>query len=206
MNFLIENKKIKSFKLFTSVDTLGPQAEYIRTGLDLEIFEKNLIYYLTQTQQPLTIMITFNIFSVIHFSDLLKKILEWRSQHTENRYSSDQHRIRFDISYLKEPLQYDINILPKDAFMPYMEKHLLFIQMNTDDSRLDKFTNMEYQRFLRIYEYMKNTLYSNLKLAEGRKDFFNFFSEHDRRRSCDLQKTFPELNDFFMMCNIVMDK
>ncbi|MBC7742604.1 MAG: twitch domain-containing radical SAM protein [Bdellovibrionaceae bacterium] len=200
INNLILNKKIKSFKLFTSVDTWGPQAEYIRTGLNLKSFEENLFLFLDRTQQPLTIMITFNIFSVVNFSLLLKKILEWRSIYSENLYSEHKHRIRFDISYLKEPLQYDINLLPKDEFMRYMDDHLLFIKKNLDDSRTDRFSFMEYQRFLRIYEYMQTTVYSDDKLNEGRKDFYNFFSELDRRRDCNLVKTFPEMKDFFNMC------
>ena len=32
---------IKKFKLFSSMDTWGPRAEYLRTGLDLEKWEKN---------------------------------------------------------------------------------------------------------------------------------------------------------------------
>lgn len=200
INNLIEKKKIKSFKLFTSVDTWGPQAEYIRTGLDLRVFEENLLYYLKNTQQNVTLMITFNIFSVMNFSQLLKKILEWRAQFAENLYSEHVHRIRFDISYLKEPLQYDINLLPKNLFMSYMDEHLAFIKNNMDNRKKDSFSHMEFQRFLRIYEYMANTFYSEEKLTEGRKDFYNFFTEFDKRRSCRLLQTFPELTDFLQLC------
>ena len=34
-----EENKIKRFKLFTSLDSWGPRAEYIRTGLDLKVWE-----------------------------------------------------------------------------------------------------------------------------------------------------------------------
>ena len=196
---LVDKQRIKTFKLFTSVDTWGPQAEYIRTGLNLDTFENNLKTYLTQTASPLTFMMTFNIFSVPNFSKLLAKVLEWRKQFY---YGRDEyfHRIRFDISYLKEPLQYDMNLLPKEEFLPYMEQHLKFIEDNVDDKRKDRFSYMEYQRFLRIYEYMKNTNYSEEKLAEGRKDFFNYFSEQDRRRKTQLLETFPEFKNFWTLC------
>ncbi len=203
INELVESKKIKSFKLFTSVDTWGEQAEYIRTGLNLKNFENNLLFYLEKTKQPLTIMITFNIFSVLNFSKLLQKIIDWRAEHTENLFSGHKHRLRFDISYLKEPLQYDINLLPKADFMPYMDVHLNFIKNHMDDSRADHFSYMEYQKFLRIYEYMAGTNYETSKIQEGRKDFYKFFTEHDRRRSCDLVKTFPELSNFMQVCQQV---
>lgn len=206
INFLLEQKKIKSFKLFTSIDTWGPQAAYIRTGLDLELFEKNICLYLTKTESPLTFMITFNIFSIPSFSSLLQKILDWRLQfnQADDNYQNF-HRIRFDLSYLKEPLQYDINILPKEDFLPLMEQHLQFIKNNVADDRKDRFSFIEYHRFLRTYEYMKSTQYDDDRLIEGRKDFFTFFSEYDRRRSCSFSETFSntKLIDFWGLCKKV---
>lgn len=200
VNHLLESKKIKTFKLFTSVDTWGPQAEYIRTGLNLEVFEKNLLYYLQNTETPVTLMMTFNIFSVPRFSELLRKVLEWRSQLTNSSHANNIPRLYFDLSYLKEPLQYDINILPKEVFMSYMDGHLTFIKANMEDGRLDRFSFMDYQSFLRTYEYMKNTQYSSVRVREGRRDFYKFFSEFDRRRNCNLVETFPEFKEFWNLC------
>jgi organic radical activating enzyme len=198
---LVDERKVKKFKLFSSIDTWGDQAMYIRTGLNLDVFETNIKNYLTKTTSPLTFMMTFNIFSVVNFSEVLKKILEWRSEfNQEGGGYEDFHRIRFDISYLKEPLQYDINILPKAEYLAHMERHLAFMKENVDDNRKDRFSFIEYQRFLRIYEYMKATNYDDARLLEGRKDFYNFFSEFDRRRNTNLSETFPEMNKFWNDC------
>jgi hypothetical protein len=37
-------------------------------------------------------------------------------------------------------------------------------------------------------------------LKRDRKDFFRFFTEHDRRRGTDFLKTFPELEEFWNLC------
>ena len=201
---LIDDKKIKRFKLFSSIDTWGAQATYIRTGLNLEVFEKNIKHYLSETTAPLTFMMTFNIFSVVNFSEVLKKILDWRAEFNQVGESyEDFHRIRFDISYLKEPLQYDINILPKEEYLAYMEKHLSFMKDHVDDARKDRFSFIEYQRFLRIYEYMKATHYEAEKVKQGQKDFYNFFVEFDKRRNANLQKDFPEMINFWNHCKEV---
>jgi pyruvate-formate lyase-activating enzyme len=76
VNYLSENSGFKRFKLFTSLDTWGPRAEYIRTGLDLKLWEQNFHAILSQTKFPITFMITFNILSVTTFKSLLEKILE----------------------------------------------------------------------------------------------------------------------------------
>ena len=78
VNSLLAKGAIKDFKIFTSIDTWGKPAEYIRTGLDLTVWERNLDTYLTKTSLPITFMITFNILTVTNFQTLLEKILEWR--------------------------------------------------------------------------------------------------------------------------------
>lgn len=196
---LIDNKKIKKFKLFTSIDTWGDQAEYIRTGLDLELWEKNLDFYLTETRLPVTFMVTFNVLSVPNFTSLLEKILGWREKYNESNDNYRQ-RIRFDTPYLKEPLQYDINILPKTEFMPYMYNHLNFIKDNIDDNNLNKFKQLEYEKFLRVVKYMESTTYPDEKLAEGRRDFYHWFTEYDKRRGTNFKQCFPELVEFYNNC------
>jgi len=201
INKLLGEKKIKDFKLFTSIDTWGPQAEYIRTGLSIDTWETNLDTYLTETNLPVTFMITFNILTVTNFKSLLMKILEWRRKY--NNVVADQkkwQRIRFDTPYLKEPLQYDMNILPKEEFMPYMYEHLNFIKENLDDIDKYKFDNLEYEKFLRVVKYMETAEYPGEKIWQGKKDFYNWFTEYDRRRGTNFLETFPELAGFYNHC------
>jgi pyruvate-formate lyase-activating enzyme len=199
VNNLITKGAIKDFKVFTSIDTWGKPAEYIRTGLDLEVWERNLDTYLTRTSLPITFMITFNILTVTNFQKLLEKILEWRIKYNGTEQTKWQ-RIRFDTPYLKEPLQYDMNLLPKEEFMPYMKSHLDFILANLDDKNRSKFSELEYEKFLRVVKYMETTIYTQEKLLEGKRDFFNWFTEYDRRRGTDFRKTFPELENFYFEC------
>ena len=147
-------------------------------------------------------MITFNILSVPSFTRLLNKILEWRVKYNGTDQNKWQ-RIRFDTPYLKEPLQYDMLILPKDEFMPYMKQHLAFIKDNLDDRDRTKFSELEYEKFRRVVDYMDSTNYTAEKLKEGRRDFFNWFTEYDRRRGTDFIKTFPELENFYYDCRTV---
>lgn len=198
VNSLLSQGKIKDFKLFTSIDNWGKRAEYIRDGLNVKVFEENLNYFLTNTTAPVTFMITFNIFSVTNFQALLEKMLEWRKKYNDVETSRWQ-RIHFDTPYLKEPLQYDINILPKEEYVSYFDSHLSFIQENITDNK-EGFSNLEYEKFRRVVDYFKNTTYTENKIKKGRQDFLKFFAEQDRRRNANAEETFPEMNDFFNLC------
>ena len=199
---LCDDGKIRSFKLFTSLDTWGPRAEYIRTGLDLELWEKNFHTYLQRTNSPITFMITFNIFSVTTFKEYLAKFLEWRNQY--GWYDDKkEHRVRFDTPYLRDPIQYDMNILPKEEFMPYMYDALKFMEENVDDNASNKFTTVEFEKFKRVVDYMAETVYPTRKLIEGRRDFYNWFNELDKRRDTDMLSIFPEYSEFYKLCQEV---
>lgn len=204
VNNLVSKNKIKDFKIFTSIDTWGSPAEYIRTGLDLTLWERNLDKYLSSTALPVTFMITFNILTVTNFQRLLEKILEWRKKY--NGFDQNKwQRVRFDTPYLKEPLQYDMNILPKDEFLPYMYSHLEYIKNNLDDKDRTKFSDLEYEKFRRVVKYMETTNYSSERTAEGRRDFFNWFTEYDRRRKVSFKTCFPEMASFFKLCESIHD-
>lgn len=195
INHLIDNKKIKNFKLYTSIDTWTRRAEYVRDGLDLKLWEKNLTHYLSNSALPVTFMITFNLFSITSFRKLLEKILEWRK-----KFNQTEQRIRFDTPHLKEPLIFDINILPKSFYLQFMRDNLKFMRNNIDNSNNEKFTELEFLKFKRITDYMAESTYPEDKLKETYKNFDNWFNTHDNRRNTDRYKVFPEMKNFFNLC------
>jgi hypothetical protein len=212
---LIREKKIKQFKLWSSIDTWGPRAEYLRTGLDLNIWEQNLDTYIRTTKSPITFMCTFNILSVTTFPLLLEKILEWRTKYNDvipvlNSLQPNERKICFDTPYLKEPLQYDMNILPIEEYLSYMDITLDFIKNNLDDGDVTKFSSLEYEKFRRVRDYMastpENSSYDEQRITEGRIDFYRWFTEIDRRRNTNFLQTFPEMIEFWNLCKSLAEK
>ena len=204
VNSLREQNKIKKFKLFSSMDTWGTRAEYLRTGLKIDLWEHNLDTYVRLTKSPITFMCTFNILSVTSFCDFLAKVLEWREKYDHLfEKGSTARKIRFDTPYLKEPLQYDMHILPKEEFLPYFDKILKFIEDNKDESDRRKFSELEYERFRRVRDYFATVDYGAEKINEGRKDFYNWFTEYDRRRNLNFLKTFPDMEKFYKDCELL---
>ena len=185
VNSLLKNNKIKEFRLFTSIDTWGPQAEYMRTGLNLEHWERNFLKALDMGFN-LHLMITFNVLCVSNFQSLLEKIVEWKTKY-------GKHKIRIDTPYLKEPPHWMINILPKE-FLSYMDSHLAFIDNN------EMFRSDEYEKFKRVVNYMKENPVAPEKIRQGQRDFYVFFTENDKRLGTNLLETFPEYTEFYNYC------
>lgn len=203
VNDLLDNNKIKGFKLFTSMDTWGRRAEYLRTGLDLGVWEKNQDIYVRGVKRHITHMVTFNILSVSSFKQYLKKILQWRSKYDDvimNIGDPSIRKIRFDTPYLKEPIQYDMHILPKEEFLPYFDECLDYIKQNMVEDDPRTFSQLEYERFRRVRDYFAKSNLSPEKIKEGRIDFYNWFTEYDRRRGTNFLETYPEMKNFWNLC------
>ena len=91
-------------------------------------------------------------------------------------------------------------ILPKEEFLPYFDKILKFIDDNKDDLDPTKFTELEYQKFRRVRDYFASVNYKEERVKEGQKDFYNWFTEYDKRRKVNFLDTFPEMNNFWKHC------
>jgi hypothetical protein len=182
---LLKQKKIRSFSFYTSIDSWGEQAEYMRTGLNCVHWERNMRAVLA-TGTSVNFMCTFNVLCVTNFKSLLEKVIEWRKE-----FGRDA--IKFDTPYLKEPPHWMINILTDD-FIQHMDNTLQFIK----DS--EWLSDLEYEKFLRVTDYMKAKTIPEEKIRAGRRDFYSFFTENDKRLGTDLLKTFPEYTDFYNLC------
>ena len=210
---IIEKKKVKKFKLFTSIDSWHTdKAEYMRHGLDVKLFQRNLNKYLTEIKDSkVSLMITFNNLCVSNFDSLLEQILVWREKYNDpdaTEYGNINQpiplqRIQIDTPYLKEPPHYDMLILPKEEFLPYMINHLDFMYAHNHKSDSNKFNDLEIAKFKRVVDYFETTLKDDVYLSKGRSDFYNFFTQHDTRRDTDFLKTFPEYEKFWNLCKEV---
>ena len=104
------------------------------------------------------------------------------------------------IRHLKEPLQYDMHILPKEDFLHYFDKSLKFIKDNVVEEDRTKFSNLEYERFRRLRDYFATEQYAEDRVRKGRVDFYRWFQEYDRRREVSFLETFPEMEEFMDLC------
>lgn len=188
---LIRQKKIRKFSFFTSIDSWGEQAEYMRTGLKCDHWERNMME-VAKAGATVNLMCTYNVLCVTNFKSLLEKVIEWREK-------LGFEAVAFDTPYLKEPPHWMINILPNE-FLQYQQQTLQFIQDNKK-----WFTDVEYEKFKRVTDYMRENPVSQEKIQAGRRDFYSFFTENDKRLGTDLLKTFPEYTDFYHICKEIYE-
>lgn len=188
---LVNDKKVKRLKLFASIDTWSKEAEYVRSGLKLPLFEKNIHKFLSETDYEVNFMITYNIFSVPNFKLLLEKVLKFREMFKYEHLSF--HRVRFDVNYLREPIQFDFRLLPQDFLIEKLEESVRFLKSYSDDTSLTSFATVEAAKLEKVLNYVKENPMLPETQIYGRKQFVKFFDQYDIRKKINMQDYSSEL-------------
>ena len=167
-------KDIPNSKLYVSIDSWGPQAEYIRNGLDIDHFEENLHVVLSHGLH-VGLMITYNYLSIFNIDELIFKVAELKLQYPGQVHWDSPHMTSPE--HLSAQIAGDNDISIMETSLKTMEGY-------------EQFTEGEYQKYKRTIEWIKNNRFTGSKLDRHRKDFITFINEHDKRRGTSFTDSF----------------
>jgi organic radical activating enzyme len=198
---ITEENKVREFIVFTSVDTWGDQAEYIRNGLVFNKFWDNVNKVLTECPKiNLTFMSTYNGLSIPNYHKLINGIYQLKEEYgSTDRYWNSAAFL--DSSYLRFPTHQTVQVMPKEwAPKIYEDAQLAdFLSVPLFDHKYVGYSDIEIQKIKRIYDWMIAPV-DEKQLQKQRFNFYNYFNAHDNRRGTDFKKVFPEFADFYEDC------
>jgi pyruvate-formate lyase-activating enzyme len=194
--------KVREFIIFTSCDSVGAQAEYIRNGLDYARFTGNVEKIMRNCPRVnITFMVTYNALSVPNYDKFIKQVFDWKVEFA----STDRYwpgALLLDTSYLRYPSHQSVKVLPAEFKKNILVQAQLadHLAAPTYTHLLPGYTDLEIQKIKRIYDWF-GSYESEESLNKRRYSFYHFFKAHDERRGTDFCKTFPELEEFFHKCS-----
>jgi organic radical activating enzyme len=182
------SSKIKEVQIFTSGEAIGAPAEYIRYGLDYSAWAKNLEKVLDNTNNIVAVMTTVNLTSITTYCDFIRYLLDLRKHYNKN---ATFNKVQFMTNFLRYPEFLSLTILDPASKKQFTEEvtTLILERLDLSESEIDQLR--------RMLDYMNGTDSKELQL---RKDFAAFITEYDIRRGTDFNKTFPELTEFYQLC------
>jgi MoaA/NifB/PqqE/SkfB family radical SAM enzyme len=198
VNKICDENRVKEFIIFTSCDSWGEQAEYIRNGLVFNQFWDNVNKILTKCPRVnLTFMVTYNALSVPKYDKLIQGVYDLKKTYgSSDRYWNSA--VFLDTSYLRYPTHQTVQVLPYDfAHLIYEQAQLAdFLGVPLFDHNYIGYSDIEIQKIKRTYDWMISPI-DEKKLFEQRYNFGKYFEEHDKRRGTDFKKVFPEFAEFY---------
>ena len=198
---ICDEDRVKEFIIFTSVDTWGEQAEYIRNGLEFNKFWDNVNKVLTEcTKVNLTFMVTYNALSVPNYDKLIEGVYQLKKDYgSPERYWNSA--VFLDTSYLRYPTHQTVQILEQKWAQNIFEQAQLadFLAVPLFENKYIGYSDIEIQKIKRTYDWMKSAKEDD-NLKTKRFNFGNFIEAHDKRRGTDFVKVYPELEEFYRNC------
>jgi MoaA/NifB/PqqE/SkfB family radical SAM enzyme len=180
--------KVKKVDIYTSLESIGKQAEYSRFGLDYEYWMANVRKCLEQTECTVSVMTTINILSLPTFSKFLELIMQLRCDY--NR-SLEFNRIPISINYLRWPLHLSVKLLTQSLREKYANKIMQIGQQWLKYHNKHQYARLyleEWDQIKRFCDYLSQ----DEEVGNRRKHFVDYINEYDKRRGTDFSKTFPE--------------
>jgi organic radical activating enzyme len=207
MSVIQEKKAVKSFKLYTSNEAHGKQAEYIRFGLNYDRWLNNCNRVLGEIpDSQLTVMAAFNLLSIPSFKLFMDDIVALKFKYTEQPHRKNP--VSLDVPYVRWPEFLAPWVVPFDD-LPKIEDAVSHMYKNLQQMHWPPlcgkgFFDYEVNRFERLYYVIREQMiitHSNTdKINELRAQFAEYITEYDLRRGTDFTKTFPEYAEFYITC------
>jgi organic radical activating enzyme len=204
MQTIQEKKAVKSFKLFTSNEAHGKQAEYIRFGLNYNRWLANCHRVLAEIPNShLTVMAAYNILSMPSFKLLMDDILDMKRKYTLQPVRKNP--VSLDIPYIRWP-EFLAPWVADSRFLPMVEDAVTHMfrnlhQLNWPPLCGKGFFDFEVNRIERLYFTVRDEMMRSHKdpdvIGPLRAQFAEYITEYDLRRGTNFVETFPELADFY---------
>ncbi len=204
MQIIQDKKAVKTFKVYTSNEAHGKQAEYIRYGLNYDEWLKNCHRVLAEIPDSyLTVMAAYNALSLPSFNLMMNDVIDMKWKYTQQPIR--KHPVSLDVPYIRWPEFLSAWVLDI-KYLQYVEDSVTHMfknihQMNWPPLCGKGFFDYEVNRFERLYytirEQMVKVGNDQTRLNALRANFAEFIYQYDQRRGTNFNETFPELADFY---------
>lgn len=203
LNRLIEITKtlpIKEFDLYTSNESYGSHAEYIRDGLNYDLWRSNLIKFIENARsRAVTIMLTINSLCLFSLPEFLDDIAILKAKY-------GHHKPHVDFNILRWPGFMSPLALPNDLKNGVHLKLKLWYEKNKESSL---FVQGEKAQIERLLDYIEVVDKGHAVTTDNKNalhhDFKSFYTQYDKRRNKSLLNTFPELASWYNSIELRQD-
>ena len=185
--FIDATQHIDHFHVYTSCEAYGRQAEYIRDGLEWEIWTSQFERFATEARyEGVHMMMTINalcLFSITEFMDEMIKLKE--------RYGQFAPAMSFNI--LRFPSFQSAVTLPQDIKKRLADNLEYWLHKVGKPHEL--FFDMEEQGVERLISYLREVQVGHQftsSIESRERDFKSFHAQYDVRRNKSFAKTFPK--------------
>lgn len=188
-DLIAASSKFSNFELFTSCESHGTHAEFIRHGLDYEQWLNNIRYFIDNgSYSKVTLMLTINALSIFGLTDFLDDIVSLKKQY------DDKSLMRMSVNILRFPNFQSVTILPLGMRIAAADKIERWLEKNKDDIEDGEAINID--RLIKYLTVVHQTYEDEDSYEDRINDFVNFYDQYARRNNMDIVESFSNAPEF----------
>ena len=182
---LLDSTQGIDLDIYTSNESMGAHAEYIRDGLEWKQWVGNLIFLLNSKKvRGIHVMCTINALCLPSLSEFLYNMMKLKEKYGREALS-------FTLNILRFPSFQSPMILPAELRARYSKELSEFLFNNKNNKALHEH---ELEHIKRLIDYLQQDTTVDTNLLQ---DFKNFYQQYDQRRSKDFKYTFKQLTNWY---------
>jgi pyruvate-formate lyase-activating enzyme len=177
--------------IYTSNESMGPHAEYIRDGLEWQQWVDNMwLLMRTRRLRGLHVMNTINALCLESLPEFLTMLVDWKSQ-----WGADFPN--FTLNILRFPSFQSPLVLPDEIRMYHRDRLQHWLDVNANHVMLQQHERNHVQRLIDYLDVVKTPHSDAFDLPKLRADFRAFYQQYDQRRDKNFSKTFSGLSGWY---------
>jgi organic radical activating enzyme len=188
---LLDTIEGQEIDLYTSNESIGQQAEYIRDGLVWGDWTNNVERLLTSGKfRGIHVMCTINALCLTTLDQLLECIMNWKL-----RYGRDA--ISFTLNILRFPSFQSPLVLPDNLRTVYQQRLVTWLEHWADSEIIEEHEVNHTQRLIDYLDVVKTPHSEAFDRPKLLNDFKQFYTQYDQRRGKEFGAAFPELKEWY---------
>jgi organic radical activating enzyme len=189
--FIAKVKDIPHLEIYTSMEAIDTQAEYIRDGLDYSQWMHNVQELLEHDSiKAVHCMCTINALCLDSLDSLLDQLIKLKQVY-------GRERVSFTLNILRFPSFQSPLVLPNELRTEYKDRLQDFLDRNRNNIYMHEHELNHLQRLIDYLDVVKTPHSETFEMPKLHNDFKQFFSQYDQRRGKDFIKTFPNLAKWY---------
>jgi hypothetical protein len=191
LEFVDRVKDIPHLEIYTSMESTHSQAEYIRDGLDYDLWMHNVQELLEHDAiNAVHCMATINALCLTSLPDLLTQLVNLKRVY-------GRERVSFTLNILRFPSFQSPLVLP-DYLRRTFELNLTeWLRNHVRDPLMHEHELNHLRRLIDYLDVVKTPHSEAFDMPKLHNDFGQFFAQYDGRRNKDFAATFPVLADWY---------
>jgi len=189
--FIEKVKDIPHLEIYTSMEAIDAQAEYIRDGLDYSQWMHNVQELLEHDAiKAVHCMCTINALCLDSLDMLLDQLIKLKQVY-------GRERVSFTLNILRFPSFQSPLVLPDNLRTKYKDRLQAFLDCNRNNIYMHEHEINHLQRLIDYLDVVKTPHSEAFEQPKLHNDFKQFFAQYDVRRGKNFAATFPLLAEWY---------